>query len=518
MANLSKITAFAQGRSPVVALVLGSVLVYIVVNLLQWAIIARRRSLFARKHGCKPAPRYPHRDPIGLDVSLENLKMSKQGGFLEFATKRFQIVGANTFKIMLLGEHFFVTREPENMKAILATQFKDFSFSPSRKEALGDIFGHGIFTTDGKEWEASRALLRPSFTRSQVGDIETFDKHVTKLLAKIPLDGSTVDLQVLFFGLTLDSATDFLFGESTDVLREGGSESGERFAKAFTYVTEQAGIRGRAGKLSYFIRDKRYPEEKKFVYEYVGNYVQKAVQLHKSSLNQEKKTEDAKSSRYVFLEHLATTGYSEKKIQDELLNILLAGRDTTASLLSFLFYILARRPDVFEKLRAEVTNLGDKPPTFEEIKSMKYLQYCLNEALRLHPIVPQNARMAVRDTTIPLGGGPDGKSPIFVKAGQTVAYSVYAMQRRKDLYGEDAEEYKPERWEHIRPGWQFLPFNGGPRICIGQQFALTEASYTTIRLLQTFKSIQRRDDSILTEYLTLTAAVRDGVNVALTPA
>jgi cytochrome P450 len=72
--------------------------------------------------------------------------------------------------------------------------------------------------------------------------------------------------------------------------------------------------------------------------------------------------------------------------------------------------------------------------------------------------------MAHVDTTLPLGGGPDGKSPIFVPKGQMVIYQVYVMHRRTDLYGEDAQEFKPERWENLRPGWQYLPFNGGPRI------------------------------------------------------
>ena len=76
----------------------------------------------------------------------------------------------------------------------------------------------------------------------------------------------------------------------------------------------------------------------------------------------------------------------------------------------------------------------------------------MNLALRLHPIVPQNSRIAVRDTTIPLGGGADGKSPIFVRKGQIVIYSVYSMQRREDLYGDDANEFLPERWESLRPG------------------------------------------------------------------
>ena len=90
-------------------------------------------------------------------------------------------------------------------------------------------------------------------------------------------------------------------------------------------------------------------------------------------------------------------------------------------------------------------------------------------ALRIHPVVPGNARMALRDTVIPLGGGPDGKSPVLIPKGETLAWSVYSMHRRKDFYGEDAEEFRPERWETLRPGWEYLPFNGGPRICIGRE-------------------------------------------------
>jgi cytochrome P450 len=73
------------------------------------------------------------------------------------------------------------------------------------------------------------------------------------------------------------------------------------------------------------------------------------------------------------------------------------------------------------------------------------------KALRLHPIVPGNGRTALVDTTLPVGGGPDGKSPIFIAAGQQVNYQVGVMHRRKDLFGEDAEEFKPERWEKLRP-------------------------------------------------------------------
>jgi hypothetical protein len=87
--------------------------------------------------------------------------------------------------------------------------------------------------------------------------------------------------------------------------------------------------------------------------------------------------------------------------------------------------------------------------------------------------VPLNQRTAEADTFLPLGGGPDHKSPLFVAKGTSVGYSLYAMHRRTDIFGADAEEFRPERWEeNLRPGWAYLPFNGGPRACLGREFPL----------------------------------------------
>lgn len=90
--------------------------------------------------------------------------------------------------------------------------------------------------------------------------------------------------------------------------------------------------------------------------------------------------------------------------------------------------------------------------------------------------MPLNIRFATKDTTLPVGGGVEGKDPIFVKEGLQVEYSVYVMQRRKDLWGEDADEFKPERWLGRKTGWEYLPFNGGPRICIGRKCSSTFVS------------------------------------------
>jgi cytochrome P450 len=145
---------------------------------------------------------------------------------------------------------------------------------------------------------------------------------------------------------------------------------------------------------------------------------------------------------------------------------------------------------------------------------------CANEllALRLYPIVPFNLRCALKDTCLPVGGGPDGTSPVFIPKGHEVIYSVYTMHRDYEIYGPDADEFRPERWEKLRPGWAYLPFNGGPRICIGQQFALTEAGYTTVRIMQEFERIENRDPSPWIEDFKLTLSSANGTRVSMTPA
>lgn len=113
------------------------------------------------------------------------------------------------------------TAEPEIVKTVLSTKFDDFALSQRRINAVAPLLGKGIFASNGAAWERSRAMIRPSFTRSQVADLDSLETHIENLISAIPRDGSTVDLQPLFFSLTMDSATDFLFGRSTKSLTPG---------------------------------------------------------------------------------------------------------------------------------------------------------------------------------------------------------------------------------------------------------------------------------------------------------
>lgn len=368
-------------------------------------------------------------------------------------------------------------------------------------------------------------MLRPNFVRSQVGDVVTFEKHVSHLIRKLPKDGSTVNLADFFFRLTMDSATEFLFGESTDSL---SSDSEGGFSGAFNRGQETIAMRSRFGiwvKLLPFLFDlKGFERDQKFVHDFVDYYVNKGI-TKRDQLRVQKQKDEEKSERYIFIDELVSQTDDRVLIRSELLNILLAGRDTTASLLTNVFWILSKRPDIWTKLQAEVATLDGAHPTFEQLKDLKYLRALLNESLRLHPVVPQNSREAQEDTTLPVGGGPNGTSPLFVPKGQVVGWSVYSMHRRTDYYGADAEEFRPERWlddpatgkKGLRPGWEYLPFNGGARICLGQQFALTEASYTTVRLCQAFSGIESRDPSNeWCEQLQLTCVNHEGAKVSLT--
>lgn len=94
----------------------------------------------------------------------------------------------------------------------------------------------------------------------------------------------------------------------------------------------------------------------------------------------------------------------------------------------------------------------------------------MSVALRLHPVIPSNAREAAYDTIIAYGGGKDGSSPLFIRKGTVVMYNIYAMHRDQRVFGDDPEEFIPERWKDLRPGWSYLPFNGGPRVCIGRKY------------------------------------------------
>lgn len=295
------------------------------------------------------------------------------------------------------------------------------------------------------------------------------------MLKALPIsrDGwtETTDLLPLYFRLTIDSATEFLFGESVNsqlaALPNASGDITNAEDAAFVVAIEKS-----QECIAYSFRfndwyklgqGKELFDNCKVCHQYIDRFVQRALR------NKGKKSVDSNGKeKYVFLEGLAAETNDPVEIRSQLLSILVAGRDTTASLLSFLWLSLAQHPAVFEQLRKAVINeFGTfnhpKDISFSSLKSCSYLQWCLNETLRLFPTVPGNSRRSKVDTTIPRGGGPDGLSPVFIPKGTEVNYNVYVMHRSKELWGPDANEFVPERWQGRKAGFEYLPFNGGPR-------------------------------------------------------
>ncbi|KAK6814149.1 hypothetical protein RU639_010061 [Aspergillus parasiticus] len=501
----------------------------------RWILISILHTQRAQRMGCKPAFVRRSKLPFGIDILKRYIDTTRQQILQNDEVVLYEELGQHpTWNQNILGTWHHVTVDPKNVQAMLATQFKDFELGSSRLNLFGPVIGKGIFTTDGKEWQHSRSLLRPQFARGQVANLELEERHVQHLLDRLPVQHDSwtdvVDLGPLFFNLTLDSATEFLFGQSVNsqVASAKGNQSHESgaavpaglpdglsFGHAFDRANTVVALRSWLMDLYFLYSPAEFRKDCAEIHRFARYYVNLALAEESKSGDNKRSPENPTDSGYVFLRELVKETKDPEELRTQLLNILLAGRDTTAGLLGWTFYLLSRHVDVYEKLRAVVIETfgefsHNTSITFESLKSCSYLQHVLSEVLRLHPPVPENGRRAVRNTTLPRGGGADGTSPIYIRAGEEVAYNVHVMHRRKDLWGEDAEEFRPERWTGHKPGWEFLPFNGGPRICLGQQFALTEAGYIIVRMLQRFDKVENMDKSTVVKhkYTTTTAPVQ----------
>ncbi|KAI0131511.1 cytochrome P450 52E1 [Daldinia grandis] len=469
------------------------------------------------RNGCSPPPLFPN-DPFGLRFLLDAAHHIKSNTLLAAWSGLFQMLG-HTFKHRVFpgpGD-MITTDEPDNVRAVLSTQFDDWDLPRLRIKAFLPVLGHySIFTSNGDAWKRARTTLRPAFVRDQVADLRCLDRHIAKLIQAIPRDGSPFDLQAMFSMMTTDTISDFMFGRSTDILGNA-PEDGLRFGRCFDVCMQKIANRARLGWISMVLGDRELDECTTFMNAYVEKYVAEV-----RGEQGEKSEEERESKRYMFLNELLRTGESDEVIRDHLMSIFTAGRDTTTSVLSYLFFELSRRPNIVAAIRREIEDLKmDDPsqlPSWESLRVMKYLNWAVKEALRLNPPVAANAREAVRDTILPTGGGSDGKSPIFVAKGTILRYLPWALQRRQDIYGDDADEFRPERWETLRTTFEYIPFNAGPRICIGQQFALTQIAFVTFRLLQAFKKIERKDDRPPIQKFGVNTSMLYGCWVSMKPA
>ncbi|KAL9122379.1 MAG: hypothetical protein Q9187_001063 [Circinaria calcarea] len=352
--------------------------------------LTRRRLI--RHHGCLPPPRYPN-NPflLGLDYFIDTIRAGKSKTYLQRIQRQYNNY-TNTFiqQPSPFSPIIINTIEPENIEALLATKFTDYTAGTPRQASFAPLLGRSIFLSDGKEWARSRGLLRPSFARSQIDDVSTFEVHVENLITAIRVEGpKTVDLAELFSRFSADVITDFMFGESIFSLVYPESFEA-KFMVAFQEAQNGGEARFRMGRLAGWMPGQgRFWESVKQVHEFMDRHVEKAARCHKDA-KQKPPLRDTgfkeNHGRYVFLKALAKITDDRDVLRDELLTIFFAGRDSTAATLTNLFFQLARRPDVWQQLRQEVMEkLQGATPSFSQLREMKYLRYCLNESKSSKP-------------------------------------------------------------------------------------------------------------------------------------
>ncbi|KAI9139569.1 cytochrome P450 [Paraphysoderma sedebokerense] len=402
-----------------------------------------------------------------------------------------------------------LTQEPKNVEYILKTNFDNFIKGHIFYENQMPLLGHGIFNSDGDAWRVQRKVASHIFNvknfREFMGVV--FEEHIDTLcsiLGDAADTGSIVDIHDLFFRLTLDSFCEIGFGTKLGALK---SPQPIPFAAAFDRAQAIVDARFFSTKMLWFWSEiftgKR--REMQNCVKIMDDFAYRMIKERKKDPNLESHSDLL--SRFLNLRDSDGQGYSDKELRDIVLNFIIAGRDTTAQALSWTVYLLCQNPQVVDKFLQEIdTVTPDGYPTYDEVKNLKYGYNIFSEALRLYPSVPKEMKLALNECVL-----PDGTR---VGKGDMVLWSPYVMGRLEAIWGKDALDFKPERWEQGHPGqYKYPVFNGGPRVCLGQSMAYIEgvSCLTQITREFEFELTQERDEIRYAPALTL--PMKNGLKV-----
>ncbi|KAL8807777.1 MAG: hypothetical protein Q9200_004532 [Gallowayella weberi] len=234
-----------------------------------------------------------------------------------------------------MGVNSIYTIDPENVKTVLALKFQDYRLGQRREDAFVPLLGKGIFTSDGEFWEHSRRLLHPSFARRHIGNLDIYERHLKNLTNLIPQDGcSTVDLQRLFFNFTMDTATELFCGQSCFCLAsEQQAAMSAEFSDAFNRSQRTIANGVALGPVAALTHTPTFNKDRHTIHDFVDELVHRALDRQKDkSSTASQELEDDLEEHGSFIDRWVQQVKDPLRLRGELLNVLLAGRDTTASL------------------------------------------------------------------------------------------------------------------------------------------------------------------------------------------
>lgn len=463
----------------------------------------------------RPFPNVPQPGPLHPALGHTKILLANLERFFDWNLEVSERIGS-TWQLAFPGKRVLKIHDPKNIEYVLKTKMNNFvkSYRPLDRDRWQELTGRqGMLIAHGKGWNVMRKTASFLFSARVQRDVMfgCFLKNghiVLDLLEKQArgAPGEALDMQEMFFNFTMDSFCEIAFGFSANCL--SGSGEMHEFGAAFDRLQHIVFDRRiefeliyRAKKLFKSAREQQAAKDQatidKFIYAVVDKYIADAKDASVEAADEKTRKEQLKKNRRsgniiaLLIDQLRKEQkpIDRKYLRDMAANLLLAGRDTTASLLTTFFMLLSLHPKVEAQVIAEVDAVcGDADTVTMDMlnKQFPYTNAVIKECLRLYPPAPVDFRKALQDDVL-----PDGTR---VPRGSEVQYLPWVMGRLKSRWGPSANEFRPERW--LEEASKDLPqpqsfewpvFNAGLRKCLGISMSYLEARLLSILILQKYR-------------------------------
>lgn len=389
------------------------------------------------------------------------------GDVLGFMTKCVREHG-DFARVHLPGHDVYVLNRSEDIETVLLSQRTNFVKHSFFWKHVTAIFGNGLLTSEGEFWLKQRRLAAPAFHPDRIAAYGAVMAAYADRQVAAWRDGEVRDIHHDMMRITMEIVSKTLFDVEVE-------EDVDEIGKSFDLVIREIAKRFRRPvKIADWIPlpgNLRYRRGVALLDRLVARVL----------AERRARPGDRGDLLSMLLEARDDDGspMSDKQLRDELITLFLAGHETTAISLSWTLYLLAKNPDVEERLRAEIAAVaGDRLPEAQDLRRLPYAEAVVKETLRLYPPAYVIGREALADCVI---AGYD------VPARATVYFSPWVLHR-DPRYFSDPETFRPERWQDGStaklPKYVYIPFGGGPRICVGERFAMMEGVLVLTTILR----------------------------------
>ena len=434
---------------------------------------------------------------------LKNLKFIRDHPH-RYLLEAFQEFGdAVTFRVP--GNHAIFINHPDDVQHVLQMNHRNYDKRTFQYRVLSQITGKGLLThPGGQDWLKKRRIAQPAFNTDSLKNIVPIVVDTIKPMLgrwrEISDSGIPLDIDREMMQCALDVVSKALFGAD---LSDQAYQLTGAVMDALDYLIYQT-------RTLMMVPD-WVPTRQKRDYQKAMKRIEAVVNRLIDRRSLEEPGEDFLGLLLGARDDKGQRMLSRKEVRDEVVTLLIAGHETVASSLTWSWYLLAQHPDQRKKLREEADRvLADRNPTYEDLESLAYTRQVYDEALRLYPPAWLITRRALGEDRL--------RNDTVVAAGSLIIISPYTMHRRPDLWPEP-DAFSPERFgkgqEQHRFG--FIPFGGGPRLCIGNRFAYTEAITILAMVSRAFELHLPEDGHTETEAL-VTLRPKKGLPMLIKPA